>query len=81
MGFNSAFKGLILVLTYKHDADDFVPLVKEETAIWRMFYGLNEVGRSYGMKMNVEKSKNEMGGACSAYGGEERRRQGFDGET
>ena len=25
--------------------------------------------------------KNEMGGACSAYGGEERRMQGFGGET
>ena len=25
--------------------------------------------------------KNEMGGACSAYGGEERPRQSFDGET
>ena len=25
--------------------------------------------------------KNEMGGACSAYGGEERRIQGFSGET
>jgi hypothetical protein len=24
---------------------------------------------------------NEMGGACSAYGGEERRVRGFDGET
>ena len=28
---------------------------------------------------NIEKS--EMGGACSAYGGEERRIQGFGGET
>jgi hypothetical protein len=25
--------------------------------------------------------KNEMGGACSAYGGEEKRMQGFGGET
>ena len=25
--------------------------------------------------------KNEMGGACSAYGGDERRRQGFGGGT
>jgi len=25
--------------------------------------------------------KNEMGGACSAYGGEERRVEGFGGET
>ena len=25
--------------------------------------------------------KNEMGGACSVYGGEERRIQGFGGET
>jgi len=25
--------------------------------------------------------RNEMGGACSAYGGEERRIQGFGGET
>jgi len=25
--------------------------------------------------------KNEMGGACSAYGGEEKPKQGFGGET
>jgi hypothetical protein len=29
--------------------------------------------------INIE--KNEMGGACSVYGGEERRIQGFGGET
>ena len=28
-----------------------------------------------------ELEKNEMGGACSAYGEEERRVQGFDGEN
>jgi len=28
-----------------------------------------------------EIEKNEMGGACSVYGGEERRIQGFGGET
>jgi len=29
----------------------------------------------------VEKSENEMGGACSTYGGEESCIQGFGGET
>jgi hypothetical protein len=29
----------------------------------------------------VEIEENEMGGACGAYGGEERRIQGFSGET
>jgi len=29
----------------------------------------------------VKIEKNEMGGACSTYGGEERRIQGFGGET
>ena len=28
-----------------------------------------------------DKIENEMGGACSSYGGEERRIQGFGGET
>jgi hypothetical protein len=43
--------------------------------------GLTEIGRSYGMKMNVEKTKTEMGGACSAYGGQKRRIQSFGEET
>jgi len=29
----------------------------------------------------IKNEKNEMGGACSVYGGEERRIQGFGGET
>jgi hypothetical protein len=29
----------------------------------------------------VEIEENEMGGVCGAYGGEERRLQGFSGET
>jgi hypothetical protein len=43
-------------LIHIHDADGFVPLVKEEVVIWRMFDGLTEIGRSYGMKMNAEKT-------------------------
>ena len=31
--------------------------------------------------MGDQMEKNKMGGACSAYGGEERRIQGFGGET
>jgi hypothetical protein len=31
--------------------------------------------------INIIIEKNEMGGACSAYGGEKRRIQGFGGET
>jgi hypothetical protein len=40
-----------------------------------MFDGLTEIGKSYGMKMNVEKTKIEMGR------GEKRSIQGFGGET
>ena len=35
--------------------------------------------RQYGLGDKIE--KNDMGGACSKYGGEERRVQGFGGET
>jgi hypothetical protein len=34
-----------------------------------------------GFVIFISIEKNEMGGACSAYGGEERRIKGFGGET
>jgi hypothetical protein len=37
-------------------ADDLVLLTKEETILQRMIYNLIEVGRGYGMEINVEKT-------------------------
>ena len=42
-----------------------------------IFNNLEQVGNFSGD--NIE--ENEIGGECSAYGGEERRIQGFGGET
>jgi hypothetical protein len=39
------------------NADGLVLLAKEETIIQRMIVKLTEVGRSYGMEINVEKTK------------------------
>jgi hypothetical protein len=61
----------------------FVAKRDEETGEWRKLHNeeLNDLycSSKYCASDNMEKS--EMGGACSAYGGEERRIQGFDGET
>jgi hypothetical protein len=38
-------------------ADDFVLLAKEETVLQCMTDRLTEIGRYYGMEMNVEKTK------------------------
>jgi len=38
-------------------ADELVLLAKEETVLQDMFYKLIEIGRCYGMEMNVEKTK------------------------
>jgi hypothetical protein len=43
--------------------------------LWRQNYIIHFV------KAVTKIEKNEMGGACSAYGGEERCVQGFGGET
>jgi hypothetical protein len=53
----------------------------EVTGEWREIYTeeLNDFLTQYCLSDKIE--KNEMGGACSAYGGEERRIQGFGGET
>jgi hypothetical protein len=36
-------------------ADDLVLLAEEKTVLQGMFDGLSEIGRRYGMEMNVEK--------------------------
>jgi hypothetical protein len=38
-------------------ADDLVLMAKEETVLQGMIDRLNEIGRCYGMTMNVEKTK------------------------
>jgi hypothetical protein len=52
------------------------------TREWRKLHNeeLNDLHCSSNI-VRVIIEKNEMGGACSAYGGEERRIQGFGGET
>jgi hypothetical protein len=45
-----------VIRTLKY-ADDVVLLVKEETVLLAMIKSLIEIGRCYGMEMNVEKLK------------------------
>jgi hypothetical protein len=45
----------------------------------KFLFNINIVPTQYCAGGKIE--KNEMGGACRAYGGGERRVQGFDGET
>jgi hypothetical protein len=60
----------------------FGPKRDEVTKEWRKIHNeeLNDLPLTqYCSDDKIE--KNEMGGACSSYGGEERRIQGFGGET
>jgi len=45
-----------IIQTVKY-ADDLVLMAKEETVLQGMFDKLIEIGRCYGMEMNVEKTK------------------------
>ena len=53
------------------------------TGEWRKLHNeeLNDLYCSPNIVRVIKIEKNEMGGACSTYGGEERRIQGFGGET
>jgi len=53
----------------------------EVTGEWRNLHNeeLNDLYCSPNIVRVIEIEKNEMDGACSAYGGNERRVQGFDG--
>jgi hypothetical protein len=51
----------------------------EVTGEWRKLH--NEELNDHQYYANDKIEKNEMGGSCSAYGGEERRVQGFGKET
>ena len=55
----------------------FVPKRARATRVWTKLH--NEELTQYLSGDKIE--KNEMGGACSVYGGEERRIQDFGGET
>jgi hypothetical protein len=61
----------------------FGPKRDEVTGEWRKLrteeLNDNVLLTQYCSRNKIE--KNEMGGACSAYGGEERLMRGFDGET
>jgi len=48
--------GVQIIYTVKY-ADDLVLLVKEETVLQDMINKLIDIGRCYGMEMNVEKTK------------------------
>ena len=45
-----------IIHTVKY-ADDLVLLAKEEKVLQDMIYKLTEIGRCYGMELNVEKTK------------------------
>jgi hypothetical protein len=45
-----------MIQTVKY-ADDFVLMAKEETVLQGMIDRIIEIGRCYGMEMNVEKTK------------------------
>jgi len=61
----------------------FGPKRDEVTGDWRKLHNeeLSDLYCSPNIVRVIKSKKNEMGGACSAYGGEERRIQGFGGET
>jgi hypothetical protein len=58
----------------------FGPRRDEVTGEWRKLHNgeLNDLTQYFS---GDEVENNEMGGACSTYGGEEMRIQGFGGET
>jgi hypothetical protein len=59
----------------------FGPRRDEVTGEWRKLHN-EELNVQYSLpNIVLEIKKNEMGRACSAYGGRERRVQGFCGET
>jgi hypothetical protein len=61
----------------------FGPKRDEVTGEWRKLNkeDFNDLYSSPNIVRVIKSRKNEMGGACSVYGREERRIQGFGGET
>ena len=61
----------------------FGPERDEVTWVWRKLHNeeLNDLYWLTKYYSGDQIKRNEMGGACSAYGGEKRRIQGFGGET
>jgi hypothetical protein len=61
----------------------FGPKGDEVTGEWRKLHNeeLNDLNCSPNIVQVIKMDKNETGGACSEYGEEERRIQGFGGET
>jgi hypothetical protein len=61
----------------------FGPKGDEATGEWRRLHNeeLNDVYSSLNIIHGNQTEKNEMGGACSTYGGKERCIEDFGGET
>ena len=61
----------------------FGPRRVEVTGEWRKLHNeeLNDLYSSPNIIQVIKLKKNEMGGACGTYEGEERHIQGFGGET
>ena len=61
----------------------FGPKRDKVTGEWRKLHNeeLNDLHCSPNIVRLIKIEKNEMGWSCSAYGGEDRRIQGFGGET
>jgi len=61
----------------------FVPKRDEVTGEWRKLHNeeLNDLYASPNFVRVIKIENNEMGGACSTYGGEERRIRVFGGEA
>ena len=55
-GLGDFYIGGQIIQTVKY-ADDLVLMAKEETVLQGMIDKLTEIGRCYGMEMNVEKTK------------------------
>jgi hypothetical protein len=69
---------LVFVINFMHVRENVYLRTYEVTGEWRNLHK-EELSDVYSLGDKIEKS--EVGGACRAYGGQQRRIQGFGGET